>query len=123
MASLFLLATPVTASAPDELFDLTTKEGIKAYIDLEATKMGVDATLIQKIIACESGYNGRAVGDSGSAVGLAQFWPETFTRMQRQSGIDPNALRPDYRAQIKILIWAVKNGHGPEWTCFTKYAK
>ena len=108
----------MTAFAPIDSLNLNTKEGIRAYIDLEAPKLGVDASLIQNIVQCESSYNGRAIGDSGNAVGLAQFWPETFTRMQQQSGIDPHALRPDYRAQIKILIWAVANEHGGEWTCY-----
>lgn len=107
----------MTASAPIDNTDLNTTEGIRAYIALEASKQGVDASFVDKIVKCESSYNGRAVGDSGNAVGLAQFWPETFTRMSKQAGIDPMYLRPDYRSQIKTLVWAVKNGHEREWTC------
>lgn len=103
--------------APIESIDLNTKEGVRAYIVLESKKQGVDATLVDKIVKCESNYNGLAVGDSGNAVGLAQFWPETFDRMAKKAEIDPMYKRPDYRSQIKILVWAVKTGND-EWTCW-----
>ena len=109
------------ALAPIDSLDLNTKEGVQAYIALEATRMGVDETFVQNIVMCESQYNGRAVGDSGNAVGLAQFWPETFTRLAKKHDIDPMYLRPDYRSQIKILVGEVKDNNAREWTCSRKY--
>lgn len=73
--------------------------------------------MVAQVIACESEGNSQAVGDHGLAQGIAQFHEETFNRMKRMSGYYwleyKNSLD-----QTLLLQWAIKNGHGAEWTCY-----
>lgn len=116
-------ATPVKSYAPIAQ-DLTSKEGIKAYIAVEAPLQGVSPSSVEKVIECESQYVIDAVGDNSKALGIAQFHEETFYRMQRLSGLDVSAKWGDVRAEIDILTWALhtRNDYGVlyanEWSCY-----
>lgn len=115
---MLVFGVPVTLASPSVDNSLETKEQVSAYIALEASKLTVDASTVERVIKCESNFNPRAIGDHGLAHGRAQFHEETFYRMQKKSGINPDATWDDERTQIKLLIWALKNGSGGEWTCF-----
>lgn len=104
------------ASAPIST-DLSSKEGIKAYITSISPQ---DASLIEKVVECESQYKVGAIGDFGAARGLAQFHKETFYRMQHLSGENPMYTYGDERTELRLLAWAVDNGHLSEWTCAKK---
>lgn len=116
VVSLLGFAIPVKSQAPIDS-DLTSKEGIQSYIALEASKQGVDASLVEKIVECESQYKVGAVGDHGAALGLAQFHKETFYRMQSLFNENPMYTYGDERTELRLLIDAVKTGHD-EWTCW-----
>jgi hypothetical protein len=79
-----------------------------------------DFLKLKKIIECESGYNVNAIGDSGKAFGLGQFWENTFNEFKQK------AERPEFEYknpldQIKLMIWAYKQKKMYHWwTCWTK---
>lgn len=79
--------------------------------------------LILSIIACESsGRHDNVWGDNGRSYGIAQFQERTFYNLAKKSGMQ-GLKWEDRKAQIRLLSWAVKNGHGKEWTCYNKLQK
>lgn len=74
--------------------------------------------LMMEIVACESSFNHKAVGDGGKAYGLAQFHKPTFYRMAKKAGYDGEWKSSKY--QITLLKWAVDNGYTDEWSCGDK---
>lgn len=113
MAGILLFATPVKATAPVQ--DFEPKAFLAQYtLDPRAFKT----------VSCESGWHNDAVGDHGLARTIVQFHEETFYRMQRLSGLFPNAKWGDERAALAIFAWATthKNSNGvlyaTEWSCW-----
>lgn len=117
LATLLLFWSPVKALAPIGS-DLNSKEGIQAYIALEASKNGLDASVPDRIVKLESNYQIGAVGDHGAAHCVAQFHEETFYRMQKASGENQMYKWGDERTCIRLLIWAFNNGYEREWTTY-----
>lgn len=86
-----------------------------------------DANLIIAILECES--SGRHhdktdptkmnCGDSGASCGIAQFKQETFYRFAREAGYK-NFYYKNAIHQLKLMNWAIDNGKGRHWTCYTK---
>lgn len=72
------------------------------------------------IILCESGARHDGVhGDGGRSYGIAQFQLATFRDFRKEAG------RPELRwrsrdDQLWLLDWALRNGYGDRWTCFSK---
>lgn len=77
---------------------------------------GVDGSVVNQVIKCESGGNQKAVGDGGLSKGIAQFQKSTFLRMEKKFGEDLN-----YESsfdQAKLLTYAISQGWGQEWTAY-----
>lgn len=82
---------------------------------------GVDGSIVNKVIKCESeGFHG-AVGDGGRSRGIAQFQKSTFERMEKKLGEDLN-YESSYD-QIKLLTYAISQGWGNEWTAYVAIKK
>ncbi len=96
--------------------ETTEAELIKFYSE----EYQVNQALVTCIIKKESTFNPKAVGDSGKAIGYAQFWHETWIRMRKQMGLETTDLRTDKAEAIKTLCWGLANGRGKEWSTFKK---
>ena len=53
------------------------------------------------VAKCESGFDHEAIGDMGKAVGIFQFWPQTFTDFAREFG-DETLSRDNPEHNIKL---------------------
>jgi len=71
--------------------------------------------LMLEIVACESSFNRKAVGDGGKAYGLAQFHKPTFYMMAKKAGYDGRW--ESSKDQIRLLKWAIDEGYADEWSC------
>ncbi len=102
-------SAPVFTSAP---------RGASNYQDVittAAAKYGVDATLMNKIISCESGYNPNAYNPSG-ATGIAQFMPGTYYGSW-------NIYKNQYPlsspvGQIYAMALKISEGGVGAWSCY-----
>jgi len=88
---------------------------LKGYLYELCLKYELDYQLLEDVITCESGWNVNAVGDSGKAVGLAQFWRGTFN--QYCAGDYKNPF-----AQLNCFAEMMYNGKEKHWTCYRKVA-
>lgn len=86
-----------------------------------------DTGIMLQVLACESSFNSRAVGDDGVSRGIAQFRKETFyefAAMARSAGEWDNKLgKPSWlnpQQQVFLLAWGIANGYGNRWTCYRK---
>lgn len=66
-----------------------SKEEIIQYAVQRASEEGIDPRAVVGLIQQESGFNPKAVGDGGKAVGVAQFWPETAKEVGVEDRTDP----------------------------------
>ena len=72
---------------------------------------------------CESGNKHDGVwGDGGLAYGKYQFHSRTFDWMKDLAG-KPELKRENLEDQEWLFKWAIKNGYGDHWTCYTKIMK
>lgn len=101
----------VSAEAPER--EMTLKETVSYYAQVN----GVDPNLALSMMMCESEGKQGAIGDGTHAVGIFQYWPETWKRhstkyfgevLDRKSTID----------QAKVATAAIAGGDAKEWTSY-----
>lgn len=112
--TLFALApvtpvTPVTIVEPKPIN--TIQEDIKKYSEIN----NIPEQWLINLGKCESSLNQNSIGDSGHAVGLFQYWDETWNRFSRLYGVTLD--KYSYHDQIRLTAWAIANNHGGEWSC------
>lgn len=90
---------------------LTTNDYIKLY----STKYQIPEVWLRNLGWCESRMNQSAVGDSGNAIGMFQYWPNTWTLFTTEFGRKLN--RNSSHDQILLTAWALSKGYGYHWTC------
>lgn len=107
-----LFAFRVDAEAPDDKREMTVEQTVAHYAYIN----GVDQRLVLSMMKCESEGKQGAIGDGKHAVGIFQYWPETWTRHSAKYGekLDRNS----YQDQAELATWAVANGMGNEWTSY-----
>lgn len=109
MVSLFVLALPVKATAPEEP-PLSTKEQMVSYAEEVSIRHGVNPSVVKAVITCESQWNPKALGDSGHSRGLVQIHDQYHDI--------PDEVAYDPRFAINFLVSELKQGNGDMWTCF-----
>ena len=114
LIGLLILSIPTTASytRPPEAPQApkTTFQLINEY----SLKYGVSASVIRKVIACESGYNPRAVGDHSKSFGLVQIHLPSHPSVSKDQALDPEF-------SVDFLAEKLSKGKGSMWTCFRKW--
>lgn len=90
-------------------------ETVDQMIADASKEFGVSKYLLHCILEKESNYRADAVGDSGKAVGMAQFWPATWSGFRKLMGEEISE-RTNPRQAIRTLAWALKDGRGRNWT-------
>jgi len=112
------------------LITITTLAGISLLIpgqtttfNIEDKKLNTIAIIAENVIQCESEGNNVEIIDTNGrwSRGIAQFQDETWQRLSTKAGIDGKSTEPE-KARA-VLLWAIKNGYGNEWTCYRKLNK
>jgi len=102
---------------------LSPKEIVKNYVDVLINQYDLDSKMFHFVIEGESGYNPNARGDTGKAVGPAQFHYETFYRMRKKAGM-LTAIRTNWQDNLDVAGWIFGNGteaERNEWTCHRRW--
>lgn len=111
--SLYLQSVPVAAMVyPYQPLPSSADRVIqpREYLYLHA---GSDAKVLDRIIACESGWHSEARSKTSSATGLGQFLSGTWTSTRLRMGFDTDLeLRKDPYESIDTLIFLWDNGQG-----------
>lgn len=81
----------------------------------------IGADLLIAVVECESSGMHNARGDSGKSYGIAQFQRATFTRFAKMAG-KKNYQYHNPVHQLKLMSWAIDNGYGDHWVCYSKLA-
>jgi soluble lytic murein transglycosylase-like protein len=82
-----------------------------ALIKEKAEQYNVSAILMTKIISCESGFNERALGDSGYSRGLVQIHSKYHPTITDEQAYDAEFA-------VTFLAEKLSEGDGHLWTCF-----
>jgi len=86
--------------------------------DMAATR-GVDVERVLACVEAESNWDPGAVGDDGNALGLWQFWPDTWTWACRLTGHPEwadDVMRLDPVASTIVALGMIEKGYGWLWT-------
>lgn len=79
-----------------------------------------DTRLINCIVYHESGGRDEAVGDSGDAIGVAQYHLDTFLGHRKQMGLSVEDLRSNTEASIQAMLFSISRGGIGNWSARTK---
>ena len=71
---------PFETEPPIVLYDVPLEEELQLHIIEEAEKHGIDPAIIIAMAYRETGYNPRAIGDSGKSFGLLQIKKQCHTK-------------------------------------------
>jgi len=80
---------------------------IESVIRLLAPRYGVDPDYAVEIARLESGLNPYAVGDKGKAVGLWQWWYESWVCVRRAMGLPVTDRRDDVFESTITALYAL----------------
>lgn len=89
------------------------------YITKSAEIHGLDSFIVLSLASCESGMNPLAAGDFRSetgeymAVGLFQFWPDTWSYYSKKYNI--KGTREDPFASTDLAVLMLRDGHWKKW--------
>lgn len=86
---------------------------------LSFSAQAADINLIIDILECESSGKHDVHGDAGASYGIAQFQRPTFNRFVKQAGFKQFYYENPIH-QLRVMNWAIDNGYGAHWTCYTK---
>ncbi len=107
-----IVAAPVPPAPPVEISPVqlatTAPTQIGPIIDAAAREHALPASLLQAVIAVESGYNPRAVSKAG-AKGLMQLMPDTGSRFGARDLFDASQ---NVRAGAQYLKWLIGTFEG-----------
>lgn len=81
------------------------------YTVEKAIEAGISPHTAIQVIACESSWNEKAVGDGGTSFGLVQIHLPAHPEVSQRKAEDPEFA-------INFLVNALKNGDGWMWTCY-----
>jgi len=123
LTAILLVATSVTAStvgAPikpvvvpveDHKQPLNAPRSVEELIVENSIKYGVSASVMRRVIKCESSGNPNAVGDFGQSFGLVQIHAPSHPYVTRAQALDPEFA-------VEFLAKNLALGKGSMWTCW-----
>ena len=86
---------------------------------LSFSAQAADINLVIDILECESSGKHNVYGDKGISYGIAQFQKPTFYRFVKQAKFKQFYYENPIH-QLRVMNWAIDNGYGDHWTCYTK---
>lgn len=85
----------------------------KAYLYYKA---GTSATILERIVTCESGWNPLAENASSTASGLGQFLTSTWISTRTKMGLDVNPeLKLDWKQNIDTMVYLFNKAGTSPW--------
>jgi hypothetical protein len=84
---------------------------VNERIDEIAPLFGVSATVMKKVVACESNFDTHAVGDGGKSIGLVQINLSAHKDITRAEAEDPDFA-------LSYLADNLAKGNANIWTCY-----
>lgn len=115
-------SSPVATSTPVELAVVRQVKRPEpsatqiALINAKADQFNVSAEVMTKVIACESGFNERALGDYGYSRGLVQIHSKYHPDVTDEQAYDAEFA-------VEFLAQKLSEGKGSLWTCYRLLAK
>ena len=95
---------------------------ISEYANRIADQLDEHEEIIYKIVDtvyCESkGQHNNTWGDNGTSYGWLQYKKATFYYLIKKAGFSQQLDWKNKKHQLKVALWAFKNGYGKEWTCY-----
>ena len=88
---------------------------LEGLLWFESQKFGLDYEKLYTLIQKESGWKETAVGDSGKAYGIAQFWRSTFYGYAKKYGMDELQYE-NPSDQILLMVRMIADGQAFNWT-------
>lgn len=123
---LFLFCSLLALPQSSSLADLEITEApYTIQADFFATLYGVDSSIVNKVLDCESNYNHSAKGDGGKSKGIAQIQKPTWNWMELQYFKEWGE-HLNYESsfdQIKMLAYQISKGNGNNWTSYVAIKK
>ena len=110
------LNKPVTIASAKIVNKKPLPEELKEIIAKHADEYGVSRKYCECIIALESGGRSEAVGDSGKAVGVAQYHLRTYLADAKRAGLPVQDDRKDPEKSIIAMIAALSRGEDSKWS-------
>lgn len=111
------------SSAKVSIAESPTYKTAKDYIVEYSELFGTDANVLLKVAECESGLNQNAKGDSNKAVGIYQYWQDTWNRFEKLYGekLDINSYQD--QAKLTAFIFAKYPQYKTQWTAYRAIQK
>lgn len=118
LAMIFFPLQRSKAEAPELPLKDQPIENIVRYF---AQENGLDEDIAVRVMQCESRGLQSTVGDNGHAIGIFQYWRDTWERHSKEFGetLDINSQYD----QARLATWAIANGKGNEWTTYVAIKK
>lgn len=95
---------------------------ISEYANKVTDQLNEHEEIIYKIVDtvyCESrGQHDNVWGDNKTSYGWLQYKKATFYHLAEKAGFNQQLNWKDKKHQLKVALWAFKNGYGREWTCY-----
>lgn len=114
LLAIILIPTAHAEAPSPTISEMTSAQLIEHYSEL----YGSSSNELEKVMACESGGNQKAIGDNGHSKGVYQYWEGTFNEFSKELG-----QKMDYNSsmdQIQLTAWAFSKGtdYKNNWTCY-----
>ena len=109
-------STPVERAVVRQVKRPEPSATLIALINEKADQFNVSAEIMTKVIACESGFNERALGDAGYSRGLVQIHSKYHPTVT-------DAQAYDAEFAVEFLAKSLADGKGSMWTCWRLLAK
>lgn len=101
----------ITVNANTVASPVVEVKTIDQLIDEKSAEYNVSASLMRKIIHCESSGNPNAVGDGGYSFGLVQIHSPSWPDITQEQAVDPEFA-------INFLAKKLSEDKGHLWTCY-----
>ncbi len=109
---------PTIVSVSEQVIEMPTKVStIPEIVEAAAAEFDQDPVVMKQVAFCESSYRPEVVGDSGLAVGLFQFHPDTWREESRFLGYTGD-LRTDPVAASRVAAYMWQHGLQHRWSCY-----
>lgn len=120
LAGVIAIMLPTVLQADEVSAPIERRLSPVEYVAKYATLYGVDESLLQDVMQCESKGDPKAVGDHGKAKNVFQFHESTFKAYSSQYfdkfGIKLNY--DSYKDQIQLASWMFSIKQQNQWTCY-----
>lgn len=106
------------SSAKVSIAESPTYKTAKDYIVEYAELYDTDATVLLKVAECESHFKQEANGDGKNAIGIYQYWQDTWKDMSKLFGEELDINSVNDQAKLTAFIFAKYPKYKTKWTAY-----